>query len=383
MLDRYILAKTDEFVATMTAELDALNVAAACDATRGFLEVLSNWYIRRSRDRFWDGDSAGSQAAFDTLYTVLETTCRAVAPLLPLTAEEIWRGLTGGRSVHLTDWPAARPEPDATEPGSAWTSVRRRMDRRARGVLDRVGAAQGRGTAGPAAARRADGAVADAATRCEPFAELITDELNVRELVLTDLAGPDQRPSASGRCCRSTPGPPAPGWAVTCRSRSRRPRPATGRSDADGAVTAGGIALLEGEYELKTVVADADPDDRRAVAMLPGGGFVILDTAVTPELAAEGLARDVVRAVQQARRDAGLAGQRPDRADAGGDAEVAAAIETHAELIKSETLATSLTIGDGQARTSTTKATVGAGQRARSRWLGPDRDLAVSSAHRC
>ena len=74
--------------------------------------MLSNWYIRRSRDRFWDGDSAGSQAAFDTLYTVLETTCRAVAPLLPLTAEEIWRGLTGGRSVHLTDWPTLlRPEP--------------------------------------------------------------------------------------------------------------------------------------------------------------------------------------------------------------------------------------------------------------------------------
>ena len=134
VLDRYILAKTDEFVATMTAELDALNVAAACDATRGFLEVLSNWYIRRSRDRFWDGDSPGSQAAFDTLYTVLETTCRAVAPLLPLTAEEIWRGLTGGRSVHLTDWPAVRPELCANlskELWPRWTA--------SRGVLDRFG----------------------------------------------------------------------------------------------------------------------------------------------------------------------------------------------------------------------------------------------------
>src|SRR4029453_11293764 len=77
---------------------------------RNFLEVLSNWYIRRSRDRFWDGDSPGARAAFDTLYAVLETTCRAVAPLLPLTAEEIWRGLTGERSVHLADWPAARTE---------------------------------------------------------------------------------------------------------------------------------------------------------------------------------------------------------------------------------------------------------------------------------
>ena len=111
VLDRYILAKLAEFVDDLTAELDALNVAAACDSARGFLEVLSNWYIRRSRDRFWDGESAGSLAAFDTLYTVLETTTRALAPLLPLTTEEIWRGLTGGRSVHLTDWPE-RGRPD-------------------------------------------------------------------------------------------------------------------------------------------------------------------------------------------------------------------------------------------------------------------------------
>ena len=96
--------------------------------------------------------------------------------------------------------------------------------------------------------------------------------------------------------------------------------------------------------------------------MLPGGGFVILDTEVTPDLAAEGLARDVVRAVQQARRDAGL--QVSDRIalSLSGDAEVTAAVQTHAELIKSETLATSLSIDDGQAAESTTTATVGAGQ---------------------
>ena len=73
--------------------------------------------------------------------------------------------------------------------------------------------------------------------------------------------------------------------------------------------------------------------------MLPGGGFVILDTAVTPELAAEGLARDVVRAVQQARRDAGLEVSDRIALTLSGDAEVRAAVETHAELIKSETLA--------------------------------------------
>jgi isoleucyl-tRNA synthetase len=105
VLDRYVLGKLDELVTDLGARLDALDVAAACDAVRAFLEVLSNWYIRRSRDRFWDGDSEASHDAFDTLYTVLETTTRAAAPLLPLVAEEVWRGLTGGRSVHLEDWP--------------------------------------------------------------------------------------------------------------------------------------------------------------------------------------------------------------------------------------------------------------------------------------
>ena len=77
--------------------LDAYSVAAACQLLRDHLELLTNWYIRRSRGRFWDGESA----ALDTLWTVLETLCRAAAPLLPLTAEAIWRGLTGGASVHL------------------------------------------------------------------------------------------------------------------------------------------------------------------------------------------------------------------------------------------------------------------------------------------
>ena len=88
-------------------QLDAYDVASACDSVRTFLDVLSNWYIRRSRDRFWDGESGASTEAFDTLYTTLEVLTRVCAPLLPFTTEEIWRGLTGGRSVHLTDWPVA------------------------------------------------------------------------------------------------------------------------------------------------------------------------------------------------------------------------------------------------------------------------------------
>ena len=117
-------------------------------------------------------------------------------------------------------------------------------------------------------------------------------------------------------------------------------------ADPDGTVTAGGITLREGEYTLQTVVADTDPDDQRAVAMLPSGGFVILDTRVTSELAAEGLARDVVRAVQQARRDARLDVSDRIHLRLSGDESVRAAILAHADLIKAETLATTMDLMD-------------------------------------
>ena len=105
-----------------------------------------------------------------------------------------------------------------------------------------------------------------------------------------------------------------------------------------GAVVAGGVTLAPGEYELELTLAD----ENAAIAFLPSGGFVVLDTVVTPELAAEGLARDVVRAVQQARKDAGLEVTDRILLSLAGDADAVAAIEAHRELIAAETLATSL-----------------------------------------
>ncbi|MCC5698848.1 class I tRNA ligase family protein, partial [Klebsiella pneumoniae] len=115
-----ILAKTGELVSDVQGSLDELDIAGACGSVREFLEVLTNWYVRRSRDRFWAGD----RDAIDTLHTVLEVTCRTVAPLLPLTAEAVWRGLTGGRSVHLADWPEVDELPADAALVSAMDQVR-------------------------------------------------------------------------------------------------------------------------------------------------------------------------------------------------------------------------------------------------------------------
>ncbi len=109
-------------------------------------------------------------------------------------------------------------------------------------------------------------------------------------------------------------------------------------------MTAGGLALVEGEYALETVAGSADADT--ALGMLPRGGFVVLDTAVTPELEAEGTARDLVRAVQQARKDAGL--QVSDRVALTVSAPAATleAARTHEALLAEETLATSVTYAE-------------------------------------
>jgi isoleucyl-tRNA synthetase len=351
VLDRYILAKTAQFVQSMTAELDALNIAAACDATRNFLDALSNWYIRRSRNRFWDGESAGSFAAFDTLFTVLEATTRAAAPLLPLTTEEIWRGLTGGRSVHLTDWPGASDLPADDDLVAA-------MDR----VREVCSAASSLRKAGGLRVRLPLpmlSVVAEDVEALQPFAELIKDELNVRDL---ELAGLETLAAGYGvtQVLQVNARAAGPRLGKDVQVAIKASKAGDWSVAEDGTATSGGIALREGEYALRTVIAEAGSNRQQAVAMLPRGGFVILDTTVTPELAAEGLARDVIRAVQQARRDAGLAVSDRISLRLAGDEVVRAAVEAYADLITSETLSAHLDLpGDLDGTT----ATVGTNQK--------------------
>ncbi|WP_086847452.1 isoleucine--tRNA ligase [Amycolatopsis kentuckyensis] len=323
VLDRYVLAKTHELVTDVEYAMDNYDVAGACQTVRDFLEVLTNWYVRRSRDRFWAGD----QDAIDTLHTVLEVTSRVAAPLLPLTTEVVWRGLTGGRSVHLSDWPNANDLPaDAAlvtamdrvrQVASSALSLRKANKLRVRLPLSSLVVA------------------AEDAETLGAFADILRDEVNVKAVELTtDVA-------AHG------------GFEVAVNARAAGPRlgkdvqtvikavKAGDWSFQGGAVVAAGIALQEGEFERRLVAKGSG-----AAAELPGGsGLVLIDTDVTPELAAEGLVRDLVRVVQQARRDAGL-----DVADrialtVDAPADVVEAARTHEEFLASETLSTSVTHG--------------------------------------
>jgi isoleucyl-tRNA synthetase len=188
---------------------------------------------------------------------------------------------------------------------------------------------------------------------------LIKDELNVRDL---ELAGLDALEADYGvtQVLQVNARAAGPRLGKDVQAAIKASKAGDWFVADDDTMTAGGIALREGEYTLRTVLADADPRDQKVVAMLPRGGFVILDTNVTAELAAEGLARDVIRAVQQARRDAGLAISDRISLQLAGDEGVRAAVEAYADLIKAETLSTQLDLPE---HLDGTTATVGSNQK--------------------
>jgi isoleucyl-tRNA synthetase len=284
VLDRYILAKLAELRDDLTESLDVCDIPGACDELRQFTEALTNWYVRRSRSRFWEEDTD----AIDTLHTVLEVTCRLAAPLLPLVTEVVWRGVTGERSVHLTDWPSADLPADADlvaamdqvrEVCSAASSLRKAKRLRVRLPLAKLTVA------------------VDNPQHLAPFKELIADELNVKEVELTDDI------AAYGR------------FELTVNARAAGPRlgkdvqgaikavkAGEGIVNPDGTLTAGPAVLLSEEYSSRLVAADPE----YTAALPDGAGLVVLDGTVTPELEAEGWAKDRIRELQDLRKSTGL-----------------------------------------------------------------------------
>ncbi|MGD9996665.1 MAG: isoleucine--tRNA ligase [Ilumatobacteraceae bacterium] len=327
VLDRYILAKTHDLVADMTAQLDEYDLFAACATVRAFLDALTNWYVRRSRDRFWSGE----QAAIDTLHTVLSVLCRVAAPLLPLTTEAVYRGLTGERSVHLTDWPDASSlpaDPDlvatmdlARDVCNATLRIRKAHHRRVRLPLATLTVA-----------------VADA-DRLTDFTALIADEVNVKRVVLTDDVA-----SVAHHELQVVPAALGPRLAGGTQAVIKAVKAGDWHVDGDQ-VVAGGVELHPGEYQLKLVVAG----DGASSSLGGGKGVVVLDTHVTPELEAEGVTRDLVRLVQQARRNAGLAVS--DRIDLVVELplDVRRQVEAFQPMLAAETLAVTIRFDDAPA----------------------------------
>ncbi len=339
-LDRYLLAKLRDLVQGVQGQMDVYDIPGACESVRQFVDALTNWYIRRSRQRFWDtetsaGDVSTAHAAFDTLYTTLEVLTRVAAPLLPLVTEEIWRGLTGGRSVHLEDWPDAAllPADDALVAAmdqvravcSTGSSLRKAERLRVRLPLTTLTVV----TPDPAG--------------LEPFTSIVADELNVRTVTLLDVR--EAHESDFGISSRLVVHARAAGPRLgrDVQAAIRGSKSGDWSVADDGTVVSGGLPLLEGEYSLETVV-DERQAGSHATAMLPGGGFVVLDTHVSPELELEGAARDLVRAVQQARREAALEVSDRISLEITGAEFVNRAVLDHRDLVTRETLAVELSV---------------------------------------
>ena len=316
-IDNYILSKLKHLRNIVKQGLETYDVAIACNEIASFMEVLNNWYIRRSRDRFWEGEPE----AFDTLYTVLVNLCKIMAPLMPFVTEHIFKTLTGEESVHLVDYPSlADINPDeklmnemdmVQDLCSAAKFIREEHNLRNRLPLSRL---------------TVIGTEFD-----KSYQEIVKDELNVKEVcfdnnlsnyaekkiyLYTPLLG-----KALGKDMGAVMAAYKQGqWCL----------------NLDGTLDIGGQKLssdlFEVRLEMKAGVAGRAFAENKAV--------VTLDTNVTDKLKREGMARDFVRLVQTLRKDKDF--NISDRIELSwhtSDGELAQALEENKSYISEQVLA--------------------------------------------
>ncbi|RFD27271.1 isoleucine--tRNA ligase [Mycobacterium uberis] len=339
VLDRYILAKLAVLRDNLSQAMEVCDISGACEQLRHFTEALTNWYVRRSRARFWNEDVD----SIDTLHTVLEVTARLAAPLLPLITEIIWRSVTGGRSVHLTDWPQTNELPadsdlvaamdQVREVCSAASSLRKAKKLRVRLPLPKIVV------------------VMNNPQLLKPYIDLIGDELNVKQVELTDVIGSYGRFEFTVNARVA-----GPRLGKDVQAAIKAVKTGEGVVNLDGTLTAGPVVLQPSEYSSRLVAADPE-----FAAELPdGAGLVVLDGTVTPELEAEGWAKDRIRELQELRKSAGLDVSDRIRVLMSVPVERVDWAHTHRDLIASEILATSFEFGE-----SADSVSIGDGVRVR------------------
>jgi isoleucyl-tRNA synthetase len=352
-LDRWALSRLQATVATVRERMDDFDCTTAGRAIAEFVEGLSNWYVRLSRRRFWDGDAA----AFRTLRTCLLETSKMLAPFTPFLADEMYRNLQGGAegafgaapdSVHLANFPEvdeARLDADL-EAGMAAVQRTVRLGHAARSAA-KVKVRQ-------PLRRAVIVANEDERAAIEALADLVTAELNVMDLdfvseegeLVTYTVKPNYR-TLGPRFGKHMPQVAA---AVEALDASRVA--ATLAEGGEVGISIDGTDHTLGPDDLTLALAPLEGYEVEAEA----GHAVALQLEVDEELRRAGLAREVVRAVQDARKNAGL--EITDRIDLGlgGDAELLAVAGEHEAYIAGEVLATSTTFGDADGAGSTVSA---------------------------
>ena len=329
-LDRYILAKMRSVIETATERMEAYDLAGATEQISSFLDALNNWYIRRSRDRFWGPDMTDDKRnAYDTLYTVLINFLKLSAPFLPMITEEIYTSLTGEESVHLAAWPDAEDFPNDPDLVANMDQVRSVVSAALRLRED-----QGLRVRLPLQSLTLAGA---GAASVASLSHLISDEVNVKSVEFSeDLeAFAEFALQPNGKVL----GPRLGGDVQKVFGAAKQ---GAWTQNDDGSIDIAGYTLSPEEYTL-----NVKPAEGVTAAALPSNdAVVVLDTELTPELEAEGLARDIVRAIQEARKTEDLVVTDRIALTLDLSAEGLAAVQAMEAYVSEQTLATSVAYGD-------------------------------------
>jgi isoleucyl-tRNA synthetase len=339
VLDRWALSEANRLAADVDAALEQYDTQQAGRLVAAYVDDLSNWYVRRSRRRFWAGDPA----ALSTLHECLRVVTLLMAPLTPFITEQVWQDMFAGepgsqpRSVHLAAWPTVDPSLIDDDLAAQMALVRRLVE---------LGRATRAGSAVKTRQPLARALVAAPAWEQLP-AELVSqmaEELNVARV--DPLHASDELVAVTAK---------ANFRALGRRFGQRTPAVASAVAAADARRLADDLR----EHGAATVSVDGQPvaltTDEVVVTEVPregwavaseGGETLALDLSLTPQLRRAGLARDVVRLVQDARKRAGLDVSDRIRLVWAADGELAVALREHADPIAEEVLAVSFAEGD-------------------------------------
>jgi isoleucyl-tRNA synthetase len=366
-LDRWVLARLNALARDVTAMLDGYDIHGPAKEIERFVDELSNWYVRRSRRRFWKSEQdADKQAAFATLYTCLSTVAKLCAPFMPYLSEALYRNLVASQSasapesVHVAAW----PEVDQSlvddellaatalllDTVSLGRSARRTAGLRIRQPLAEVVVSATRDPRG--------------AERLRRFEEELRDELNVKRVRFLDVGDGlvVQRFKANLPVVGRRYGKQVPALRKALEALSGAEANAAAQAARAGRPFSLAVDGQTFQVQPDEVLIEASSPPGYTVA--EGDGLLVaLNTEVTPELRREGQARDLVRYVQDARKSANLA--ITDRievtlqAPAGIDLD--AILQSYGDYVKAETLADVITTGEAPANAHTADAELDGG----------------------
>lgn len=296
LLDRYITSSCIILSRRVRSAMDSYDTVSAIEEIEKFLDILNNWYIRRSRERFWKGGIDNDKAsAFNILYSVLVVLCKLCAPLIPLISEEIYRNLTNakdGESVHLESFPQFETSIDQSlvdsmekvrEACSAALNIRNKAGIRVRQPLKSV-TFVGLG-------------VSDLS---EEMQQLVLDEINVKEwLNLDKNLIPDY---GNFKLQLNLP---VIGKRIPGSVKDIIPKAKSGNWElVDSNLYVSNVKLEKDEYTLK--LEPKESSQHNCAAINSNDGLVVLDLEIDHELKLEGIARDIVRFIQQTRKESGF-----------------------------------------------------------------------------